>query len=157
MSSLREKFDVEAHAVPALGDVEVALAQVARERRRLRRVGLAAVAAVAAAAAMILGGSGLVTRTSDRHPATTSSVAPSSASALPSPSATSTRLSARVEAVVLKGLAEAPARAKAQADGFSFVVSSRDGQPVDFPRSVCDPTRIIVVIEHDVVLSTDAC
>jgi len=46
MSSLREQFNAEAHAVPALGDIDAALAQVAKERRRLRRVGTAAVAAV---------------------------------------------------------------------------------------------------------------
>ena len=38
MSSLREQFNAEAHAVPALGDIDAALAQVAKERRRLRRV-----------------------------------------------------------------------------------------------------------------------
>ena len=55
MSSLREQFDVEADAIPALGDIDAALAHVARERRTWRRVGLAALAAAAAVVLLVLG------------------------------------------------------------------------------------------------------
>jgi len=53
MSPLREQFDIEADAIPALGDIDAALAQVAKEHRTWRRVGLAAVAAVAAVALLV--------------------------------------------------------------------------------------------------------
>jgi hypothetical protein len=71
-SSLREQFDVEANGVPALGDIDAALAQVAMERRRWRLGGLAAVAAIAAVA-LVVWASGVTTRTSDSRPVTSPS------------------------------------------------------------------------------------
>ena len=100
MSSLREQFDVEADAISALGDIDAALAHVARKRRTWLRAGLATFAAAAALALLALGVRPLL---SNHDPAVgpTTTQTPSAPTLTPTPTVPPSPLS--VGAPVVRG------------------------------------------------------
>ena len=101
MSALREQFDLEADAIPALGDIDAALAQVAKEHRTWRRVGVAALATAAAVALLALGVRPLLSNHDPAvGPATTSTPSPSAPTPTPVITRQSFALAASLSAAV---------------------------------------------------------
>jgi hypothetical protein len=141
-TSLREQFDIDAQPIPALGDIDAALAQVATERRRARRLALASVAAAAAVVVVV---SGVATRRGETRPVAPT-VAPAvsaspSESATPSASPSPSTVGPPVEITV----AEAPPRLDAAplVDGADAVLVASRLRPTDPPSMQDVNARII--------------